>query len=375
MPLSFVEQMDKYGYQDWLNEVKEYIEQERIEVTGCGAYHPLLTELNETDSLEQIILNEYGLGYYFGSHKGFEGENAIMIKNVKGFFPPELAVDSSLIDKIHDLGYEWTIVERYTIGGTMAESYEHDPIFKLKDKDLYLVVRDRELSNIISFKNDSSTQNIFDEFRKKSEVASDIVLAMDAETYGHHNREGVSLFESIIQFLNDNSFTTSTISKMLEENYPKEVDEIVKSSWSFHDEVHKTPIDLWKKEGNKIHKVLWELLNAFSKEFKGYEVYSDIEGKETIPVWKEGTLDSLSEEQKKQITIKLLLLKAQNSDQFWWASKDKVGQKILFDRTLVEKNFENYDKILQLEPREKLSKLLEIAREKVKKEFSYDIGQ
>jgi predicted glycosyl hydrolase (DUF1957 family) len=251
-----------------------------------------------------------------------------------------------------------------------VKSYEHDAVFKLKDMDFYAVKRERPLSNLISFKGDSSTQNIFEGFNKLKNNTREIVLAMDAETFGHHNKDGIELLDQIIQYFNDNGITTSTISQIVDDSFPKEIDEVLKSSWSFHDVIHETPLDLWNKKGNVVHKVLWELVNGFSKEFKGYETHAEVDGLETIPVWKEDSLEKVSEDQKKQIQIKLLLLKSQNSDQFWWASKDKVGEKVLYDKTLIERNFENYDKILESEPNEKLSKLLEKARKVVQKEFS-----
>lgn len=80
--------MDKYGYYEWIDDVKNLYDNERVELVGSGAYHPLLTQLPIELMEDQIILNEKGLGYYFGSRKDFEGSPAIMLKDVKGFFPP-----------------------------------------------------------------------------------------------------------------------------------------------------------------------------------------------------------------------------------------------------------------------------------------------
>ena len=85
-PLSLLEQMDKYGYNEWLSDVKTLVESGRVELVGSGAYHPLLTKIPVDIAERQVILNEFGLGYYFGRRTGFEGESAVLVKNLNGFF-------------------------------------------------------------------------------------------------------------------------------------------------------------------------------------------------------------------------------------------------------------------------------------------------
>ena len=104
IPLSLIEQMDRYGHKSWIEDVKILFENERIELTGGAAYHPLLTKIPEIFVEKQIVLNEYGLGYYLGRKSGFEGEASIMIKNLDGFFPPELALNFDFVKQNHLTG-------------------------------------------------------------------------------------------------------------------------------------------------------------------------------------------------------------------------------------------------------------------------------
>lgn len=109
-PLSLLEQMDKYGYSDWLRTLKELYTAEEIDVIGSAAYHPFLTTIPQELVEEQIVLNEYGVGYYLGSHKDFEGNPAIQIRNMRGFLSPEGDINDKLIGVLDDFGYEWVVV-------------------------------------------------------------------------------------------------------------------------------------------------------------------------------------------------------------------------------------------------------------------------
>ena len=102
IPLSLLEQMDRYGYKEWLADLKTLVEAEKVELVGSGAYHPLFSKIPTDFAEKQIILNEYALGYYFGKRGGFDGDPSIMIPNLEGFFSPELAVSMDVLKIIDD---------------------------------------------------------------------------------------------------------------------------------------------------------------------------------------------------------------------------------------------------------------------------------
>jgi len=83
--------------------IKEMYESEKIELTSTGAYHPLLTKIPDYLIEKEIILNERGLAYYYGKDKGFEGEDALVIQNVNGFFPPEGAINQHVVEFLNQM--------------------------------------------------------------------------------------------------------------------------------------------------------------------------------------------------------------------------------------------------------------------------------
>jgi predicted glycosyl hydrolase (DUF1957 family) len=169
-PLSLLQQMDAYGHSDWIELLKDLVSNEKIELMGSAAYHPLLTKIPQQIAEEEIILNEYGLGYYLGRRSGFEGEPSILIKDLNGFFPPELAVNQNLITSLCSLGYKWVIADELAVP-------KGPGIYELKEENIKLVIRSRDLSNAISFKRDSDISEI------KGMLNGDKVIVLDGETW------------------------------------------------------------------------------------------------------------------------------------------------------------------------------------------------
>jgi len=133
VPLSLLEQMDKYGYNYWLNDLKDMVSSERVEILGSAAYHALLPKVPAQFVEREIVLNEYGLGYYLGARQGFEGEPSIMLKNVSGFFPPELAVSTDLLHTVSSMGYSWMLVDETSIHIEKLNAYVTGNIYNFSD--------------------------------------------------------------------------------------------------------------------------------------------------------------------------------------------------------------------------------------------------
>ncbi len=134
IPLSLLEQMDNYGYSSWIKDIKELVEQEIINVTGSAAYHSLLTKAPKDLAQQQIILNEYGNGFYIGRQTGFEGEQAILVRDFNGFFPPELAINKNIHNILNDFGYHWVIVNP-------TSTYGVPGVFEIEGNDCKIVSR------------------------------------------------------------------------------------------------------------------------------------------------------------------------------------------------------------------------------------------
>ena len=166
IPLSTLELLDNFGYQDLIQEIKELYEKEKIELIGFSPYRSSFTGLNKDTILKETALNEYALGYYLGSRQGFEGEPSIMIKDLDGFLSPDLKLTEDMIQILNEMGYKWVAVDSTYLNKT--ESSESEPFVRAGKTDLVLVgitveiedfsvvktIKDSEDVNIISEKED-----------------------------------------------------------------------------------------------------------------------------------------------------------------------------------------------------------------------------
>lgn len=110
IPLTTLDRLDQYGFSSFISDLKELYLNERLEISNTSPYGMSLTGISKEFSEAQIILNEYALGYYLGSRQGFEGEPAIMLKDLSGFVSHNNSMDVGLLNVLHDLDYKWVSV-------------------------------------------------------------------------------------------------------------------------------------------------------------------------------------------------------------------------------------------------------------------------
>lgn len=340
IPLSLLEQMDKFGYKDWIASVKDLYDQGRIELVGSGAYHPLMSKLQESFTIKQILLNEYGLGYYLGQHKGFEGESCVMIRDIRGFFPPEMAVSTSVIKVIDGLGYDWVLIDEQAVENI---SPHKGSLFHLKECKTKLVARDRTLSNMFAFNRSFDHTNIVEELAKSFSVR---VIALDAETFGHHNKEGVYMLEALLIELYEAGHHIVSISDIVDSETSAELETVVESTWSTNVMLYP----MWQLPNNQIHSLLWDLFdsvhevysNMASSNISWFNSYAEVENKEHLALWFPEELVEMPVDYLKKITLDMALMRLEQSDQFWWSSGvDIMGSK-KFSPYMIESTFKYY---------------------------------
>ncbi|MFC1700189.1 hypothetical protein ACFLZ4_00920 [Patescibacteria group bacterium] len=112
IPLSTLELLDKFGHEEAILDLKNLYDTDKIELTGTTAYYSLLSNLSEKMLQKQIILNEYGLGYYLGAKQGFEGEASIVIRDLDTFLPPEFETNEKMNSAVKELGYREIFSEK-----------------------------------------------------------------------------------------------------------------------------------------------------------------------------------------------------------------------------------------------------------------------
>ncbi len=348
IPLSLLEQMDKHGYSLWIKDIKELIEAERVEITGSAAYHPLLTKFSDEIVEEQVILNEYSQGYYFGKNKGFEGEDAFVVNNLNGFFPPELAVNSRIIDVLDRLGYEWFLCDETAVEKGYGV-YNFRPIvddkFEDENKKILGVVRNRNLSNLISFKRNLETKDLYDEMDR----CQYCVVALDAEFFGHHFSDGFVVLDSIIEYVFKTGGEFTTVSEYvyaMRDNYFNVFD-IKESSWG--NLYAEDSFQIWNNKENRAHAIQWdivyELLADIRKELNIENKYYDPSEYETLAIWLPSEMQKVK---SGDIKAWFNLHKIIFSDWFWWASKEKFPDgKIAYDPEFIRRGLDVMEDVVK----------------------------
>ncbi|MFX1282677.1 MAG: hypothetical protein ACFFB5_03445 [Promethearchaeota archaeon] len=301
---------------DYLIVIEKYAELARnnqIEFLDSGAYHPILPLISQREARKQIKMNRKINSRIFGS-----------VWKPRGLWPPELAVSETLATLVESLGYEYMIVPEIAISSNspfptplLTRLLVHPSAPKL-----FLINRNREVSNNISFHRYTTIQNAFEHFNRLKALQPNgiLVLATDLETFGEHHRKYEEFLVQIFQ-----STETKVVSEILD--LPKQpIVEFRSSSWSTSEEdlYRDIPFPLWAYPGNSIH----ELLNFH------FDLLS-----ETLELL-------LSKKDETDYEVKMALkavAKAQHSCQTWWAST-----KDHFSKELIKKGFDAQQSALEL---------------------------
>ena len=288
---------------DYLVVIEKYAELARngqVEFLESGAYHPILPLISQKEAKKQIKMNRKINSRIFGS-----------IWKPRGLWPPELAVSETLTTLVESLGYEYMIVPEIAVSSNSP--FPTPLITRLSihpsAPNLFLIYRNREVSNNISFRKYATIQNVQDHFTQLKAVQPEgvLVFASDLETFGEHHRHYEKFLIQILQSTN-----SKTVSEILE--MPRQpIVELRSSSWSTSKEdlYRDIPFPLWAYPGNSIH----ELLNFHQ------DLISE-------------ALDFLlAQKDEAEYEVKIALkavAKAQHSCQTWWAStKDHFGKELI----------------------------------------------
>ncbi len=365
MPLSLLEQMDKYGYGFWLEDMKDLINSERVELVGGAAYHPLLTRLPLDLAEKQIILNEFGLGYYFGRHTGFEGEHAVLVKDLLGFFPPELAVDKNLVLLLSNLGYDWVVVDE----GALPEGISQPKygVYTLEDCSTKIICRNKGFSNWLSFKRDLGTGDMHSSLEFYKRANRSFVAVLDGEFFGHHFKEGIHLLDILVGVCGDMGVGFTTVGDLSSSSTPQSLDTLRLSTWgmSEQDITNGDIYPFWDIASSDVHKLQWEVLNRVVSDIKLPEGDRGLEGSETLPIWKFDSLDALEDENARNaMKLGILLHQSLHSDQFWWASKKELSSgEFLYNPEMIKAGLDRFCEVAKLSGDEKLFQFVQAKRE------------
>lgn len=235
-----LEHLFNIGEEKLIEEFKNLIAGKKIEIVGSARYHPILPLLPAKEIERQIILNDQILRQAFDEHYKPEG-----------FFLPEMAYSTKVAKIIKKLGYKWIIIDEIAYKGKLG-LVDYNRKYKMKGTGLYVIFRNREISKTFV------PQTIL-ELATKSNPPNFLISATDGEMYGHHHKDGRSVFSEALKNKNIQTITISEYLKQLPNK--SEVINPLSSSWetTLKDLQRKVPYSLWKDPNNKIHQYLWQL--------------------------------------------------------------------------------------------------------------------
>jgi len=342
-----LEQLQHYGYSSWINDLKTLVVAERVELVGSAAYHPLLTKIDPAIAETEIILNEFGLGYFLGMRQGFEGEPAVMLKNLKGFFPPELAISDAVTGLVSDLGYSWLVADVPALGALAGNTeFPFTHYYRVSDFSAKVLIRDRELSNMLAFKRTPSIEDVIDYIEGVEEkISSEYVgfVCLDGETFGHHYQEGISTLSLLIDYLNAKGSSILSITELSRHMDGITIDTLSESTWGDVEEdvVNETTYKFWANKKDLINQKLWELDNVLQKHATNNLLIN-------IDTSNMTELFSTKQDNLKN-TVALQILKCLHSDKFWWSSSAIVyPNMIINNKHFISKFIEYVDSSLAL---------------------------
>jgi len=253
---SLTEQLASQGFLGIIERIKRLAERGQIELVGSAKYHPILPLLPKREVIRQIKLNEAINQKYFGR---------IWRPRPKGFFLPELAYHKKTARIIQQLGYQWIVLDEISYKGKLNKC-PFDKIYNIKNLQLKVLFRQREISNLFFTGQAKNLKEFFDFIEKDKRLKEGYLLTvLDGENIGHHLKRSADLYSEILDY---SGFKTEAISEFIKtfQGEIKEAEPLF-SNWASREKELKNNVSyfLWENPKNKIHFFQWQLTNRVIK--------------------------------------------------------------------------------------------------------------
>jgi alpha-amylase/alpha-mannosidase (GH57 family) len=246
-----------------------------------SAHHTILPLARRRDKITQIKWGIASFIHRFG-------------RQPRGMWLPEMAVDLVTLEILSRRGLSFTILSEDQVQGEVhgeAGPYR----VRLPGGGFFAVfVRDRQLSNQLSFDTDRITdgrQWLADQVRARQGLT---LIATDGETFGHHQQHGVQLLADVLRDEAESPYQIVTLADYLRTHPPtREIEITERTAWSCSHHLGRwdkgcgcTPgdnswkpilrsaLDLLADEIDAIY--LYELRRSFSRPWLLVDQYIDV---------------------------------------------------------------------------------------------------
>lgn len=295
IPLSTLELLDNYGYQSVILDVRDLYENDRIEIVGSAAYNPLLTRTHPKIVENEIILNEYALGSYFGAKQGFEGEPSIMIKNIEGFLPTGLLVNTDVLNILDDLSYTWVLVD----GNVLPSSYNNNFVYKYS-AGLKLVIPNIEIGNLVNQFNIKSFDEIWESMKNIEKTIGDKIIILINNDIYHSNeitgpdfyKKKMSMIDQLIENFCRENISIISIRDVVKNFNPKLTSELKDlSTFIVNENIYE---NAYSSEG-KLQNLLKRVERKVESSFLSIQYALTEDDFSTISMWKDAEVRRISD--------------------------------------------------------------------------------
>jgi len=254
---SLIELLHQYGHDDVIALMSDAVRHEKVELFGTAAHHPIMPLISAREWLRQIARDRAGKTPF-----GLPGNTC------NGFYLPEYAWNRQLAAPLRAAGFDFTVAD------DLLFSALHDrvPFDRIPQVDgLSVFLRSRLWGDKIAW-----GQHDFDRFA--AQFVPDtldwfggrngyVVLATDAETFGHHHARHFDwLLKPMIEQWADPATPVEIVpfSRLMQLFGPGSEDmEVPPGSWStdLKDFLAGNYYPLWKSPRNVYHQALWRLVS------------------------------------------------------------------------------------------------------------------
>jgi predicted glycosyl hydrolase (DUF1957 family) len=251
---ALVEQLEKDGAGDVLSSIKKALADDKIELVSTAAYHPILPLISSEMAERQILCD-----IEMKREWGIEASG-------KGFYLSELAYDPAVISTLKKFGAEWTLTDDVPFVAKFG-GVPFDRI--VAPDDLGVFLRSNWWSGLITGENPISWREFRNRFPKEIRQWTGgkecyVILAMDAETFGHHHKNLLSDFLApLLEIFGENENEGVKIEPLgkIFDAFPKIDGYVPPGSWATTADDFRAGnhFPFWRSSWNRLHKIMWEI--------------------------------------------------------------------------------------------------------------------